>query len=159
MRLRKVLFWVVTVMAGVGLLIIIITFIIAIALFDEWIGDACRELDTQEQYDACRDWAFTILVIAFAITVVVDSIFVFITIQVLYYGWKEQEQIQARGDEQTQALNQHGHGAPPRGGAQVQVYHQVPVQPVQQVMYVPVQPGQQVVMQPGQPMMQQPMQA
>ena len=91
-RTRKILFYCVS----IGQLISILT-TLAVFLYllftDDWIDDACKYPNqTLAQYNTCVDWAKSGLIVGFCWVMAIMLLFQFMIWQVLYYGWKEQEE-------------------------------------------------------------------
>mmetsp|Transcript_11525 Transcript_11525/g.15566 ORF Transcript_11525/g.15566 Transcript_11525/m.15566 type:complete len:131 (+) Transcript_11525:194-586(+) len=83
---RKLIFYLVSIMQFVGTVALVIVFIVMLTT-DGWIEDACKK-------DSC-DSAKTWLVVGFIATFIIDLLLCFCVLQILYYGWKEQESIAA----------------------------------------------------------------
>eukprot|EP00354_Favella_ehrenbergii_P008280 CAMPEP_0170467360 /NCGR_PEP_ID=MMETSP0123-20130129/10969_1 /TAXON_ID=182087 /ORGANISM="Favella ehrenbergii, Strain Fehren 1" /LENGTH=126 /DNA_ID=CAMNT_0010733709 /DNA_START=135 /DNA_END=515 /DNA_ORIENTATION=- len=90
-RTRKMLFYSVS----IGQLISIVTYI-AIFLYllftDDWIKDACHSTSSYVQQQNCLDFAKTGLIISFCWGMAIMLLFIFMIWQVLFFGWKEQEE-------------------------------------------------------------------
>ena len=91
---RKMLFILVTIMQTISLLGLIIVFIIIMAT--SWIEDLCTTGDAASDYDKPEDCESAIRMfvgIGFAIAIVLTLLLCWCEIQILYYGWKEQEML------------------------------------------------------------------
>ena len=89
-NIRKLLFYMVSFLSVVGLLTLIIVFIVYLAN-DNWY-DACRNEYYWSDYQDCLDNAKTWMIISFIVAICLDLALVFCTLQILYFGWKEQEE-------------------------------------------------------------------
>ena len=88
--IRKLLFYLVSVMSAIQFLGVIIVFIYLLAT-DDWIEDACLDgTSNLSDYNDCLDYAKTYMVITFIFLLIIYALLVFCTVQILYYGWKEQ---------------------------------------------------------------------
>ena len=106
---RKLIFYLVTIGQIVGTIALIIVFIVLMAT-SGWIDDACEK----SSYADCTDNAKKWVIIAFVCSLCIDLLMCFCVLQILYYGWKEQEAL---------AAERIAHGD---GGQGAQVYQQVP---------------------------------
>ena len=108
---RKILFILITILQTLSLLGLIVTFIYLLTV-DEWLEETCytqiyeeRNYDT---YDECKDAVNLFIYIAFGTALVIQLLFCWCEIQILYYGWKEQENIKAgkNGDGSEKQMQQ-----------------------------------------------------
>ena len=71
----------------------------------QYAVDAQSAYDTQDStgysidYDTCVSSAKTAIIIVLVVGLLIQSLFAFIILQVLYYGWKEQEQKSNKDNE------------------------------------------------------------
>ena len=91
--IRKLIFYLVTALQMIGAVFLVAVFIYLCAT-DQWVEDACRNgTDDYETYSQCLDYAKTYMIAAMVIVFVVGGLLAFCTLQILYYGWKEQQAI------------------------------------------------------------------
>ena len=91
---RKMLFILVTIMQTISLLGLIIVFIIIMAT--SWIEDLCIDGDAGSGYDSledCESYIRMLVGIGFGIGLVLTLLLCWCEVQILYYGWKEQEML------------------------------------------------------------------
>ena len=89
-NIRKILFYLISFLSIIGLLVLIIVFIVYLAN-DRWIDYCYDEYIGHDRAD-CLDNARTWMIISFIIAICLDLALVFCTLQILYFGWKEQEE-------------------------------------------------------------------
>jgi len=129
--IRKSLYYIMFVMTVINYVGLIAVFIYLLAT-DDWIVTTCYE-QTSNRYDFanCLDYARTAMVIVFCVLFVIYGLCGCCTLQILYYGWKEQEHLY---HERGQALQ----------------YNNQSQQPVQNSQPQPSEPGYQPVLQVAQ---------
>ena len=99
--IRKILYRLVASLTLISFAVLIAVFIYLCAS-DSWIDDACRNgTETYEDYTECQDYAKSYMVIGMLFFIAMYTLISFCTLQILYYGWKEQmaiaEERQASG--------------------------------------------------------------
>ena len=99
-RTRKILFYGVSVCQAISICVSIILFLVLL-FTDNWINDACRwnlgddnlvTADELRSYQNCKEYAKSGLIVGFIWVFSVQLLLMFMVWQVLYYGWKEQEE-------------------------------------------------------------------
>ena len=88
-RTRKILFYGVSVGQAISICVSLILFLVLL-FTDGWIEDACNW--NQTSYYMCEETAKWGLVVGFIWVFSVQLLLMFMVWQVLYYGWKEQEE-------------------------------------------------------------------
>ena len=97
-NVRKLLFIVVTIIQTISVVVLIGTFIYLVAV-DDWVTDACTDGD-YNTYDECKDAVYFFVYVAFGVALVIQLLLCWCEVQILYYGWKEQEAIKNGMDNQ-----------------------------------------------------------
>ena len=90
-NVRKLLFIVVTIIQTISVVVLIGTFIYLVAV-DDWVTDACTDGD-YNTYDECKDAVYFFVYVAFGVALVIQLLLCWCEVQILYYGWKEQEML------------------------------------------------------------------
>ena len=122
---RKLIFYLISIGQVIATIALILVFIILMAT-DGWYDEArdnCYEQSTKHDYDwqdNCDDidWIKKIIIWTFVCFLIIDLVLCYCVLQILYYGWKEQESL---------AADQLAYGNNNQGGAQV---YNAPYQPV-----------------------------
>ena len=84
--IRKLLFYIGSILSIIGLVAIIIAFLIFLVNGD-WYN-ACAEYSWGD-HENCVENAKLYMIISFTITLLLDLALVYCTLQILYFGWKE----------------------------------------------------------------------
>ena len=92
-NIRKLLYYIVSILTTIQLVGLVVVFIFLLVT-DDWIAEACSNYssDYTDQLN-CLDYARTGMIIAMCCLMVIYSLLAFCTVQILYYGWKEQVHI------------------------------------------------------------------
>ena len=108
-RTRKILFYGVSVGQAISICVSLILFLVLL-FTDNWIEDACNW--NQTSYYMCEEAAKWGLVVGFIWVFSVQLLLMFMVWQVLYYGWKEQEEKSQDQDDNYGAKTSVDEGTP-----------------------------------------------
>ena len=91
---RKILYYTVMITGAIGVAVLAIVGIVLWVTFDDWVEDACKNnTHNSNDYWNCMDYAKAWFVTGFIVALAFSIFMFFISWQILFYGWKEQEQL------------------------------------------------------------------